>query len=212
MNSVHREERQANDEDLRIVILAAARELATAIGYERLSMRMLAQRIGCSPGTIYLYFANKSELLNSVIEESFGRLAQTLTGLAHRHRRGDPVQLLKKALYTCIEFGLRHPSDYRAACCKSAEDCPINMPLPVGLLRDIVIRCIDEEAFRADVDVDSASLGLLAGVHGLISLLITCQVQVDRARLIEQIVNSGVEGLLVDEACSRPRAHAASVA
>jgi AcrR family transcriptional regulator len=161
LNSVHRPEAQAESEDLKVVILAAARELATAIGYDRLSMRMLAQRIGCSPGTIYLYFASKSELLNRLVEESFGRLSQVLTGLADRHRRGDPVQLLKKVLYTCVDFGMRHPNEYRAACCQSAQDCPIKITAPV-VLRSVVMRCIDEEAFLPDVDPDCVSLALWA--------------------------------------------------
>src|SRR5437016_5195204 len=139
LNSVHRDDGQGEGEDLRLVILAAARELAHAIGFERLSMRMLAQRIGCSPGTIYLYFASKSELLNCLVEESFGRLTQVLAGLADRHRRGDPVQLLKKALYTCVEFGLRHPNEYRAACCPSAQECPIKITTPVNILRSAVM-------------------------------------------------------------------------
>ncbi|MCC6839251.1 MAG: helix-turn-helix transcriptional regulator, partial [Flavobacteriales bacterium] len=43
-------------EDLKRAILNAARELFLERGYDRTSMRMIAQRIAYSPTTIYIYF------------------------------------------------------------------------------------------------------------------------------------------------------------
>lgn len=199
MFSIERDEKQ----DLRLAILAAARELVAHGGSDRLSMRTLAQRIGCSPGTIYLYFENKSELLQYLAEENGVRLSQVLVGLRERHRRGDPVALLKKALYTWVEFGLSHAKEYRASWAQpSCKHGP-------SILREFVIRCVEEDAFRRDIDVESACLTLWATIHGLTSLLIVDSVQ-KRGAVIAQVIHCCVEGLL--EKSSRPRANAASVA
>jgi AcrR family transcriptional regulator len=189
---------QDNPQNLRFVILNTARELLAA-GLE-LSMRGLAQRIGCSPGTIYLYFQNKSELLQCLEEESLARLTHILNRLGDRHRHGDPVVVLKKVLYTCVEFRLRHPAQYDASAIEQL----------VPSLQEFVRRCAEEDSLRAEVDESAACVSLTATIHGLTSMLMAGLFQTDRARLIEQVINSSVDGLM--ERSSNPRAHAASVA
>src|ERR1051325_6807325 len=82
---------------LRRSILDAAREEFAAHGYEGVSMRALAAKIGCTHGALYGHFANKEELLDRLVEESFERLADVLRGLRKPGRTTDPVRLLKKA-------------------------------------------------------------------------------------------------------------------
>lgn len=47
-------------------ILDAARELFINEGYEKFTMRKLAQKIGYSPTTIYIYFKGKDDLLLAI--------------------------------------------------------------------------------------------------------------------------------------------------
>jgi AcrR family transcriptional regulator len=186
-------------QDARQAILAAARELLAA-GSD-LSMRALARRIGCSPGTIYLYVRNKSELLRHLAEENVSRLTDLLDGLRDRHRHGDPVVLLKKGLYTCVEFQLRHPEQY---------DTTLKQPVPIATLQEFVTRCIREGILRSEVDPEAACISLCAAIHGLTSMLIAGAFQAERATVIEQVINTSVDGLV--ERSSNPRARAASVA
>lgn len=65
-------------EDLRQRIIEAARDIVSEQGLEGLSMRALALRIGHSPGTIYLHFQDKEELLRTVMEEGFRRLSECM--------------------------------------------------------------------------------------------------------------------------------------
>ena len=48
-----------------------AEALFAAEGYDSVSMRKIAQRIGYTPMTIYLYFKDKAELLDCLCEEAF---------------------------------------------------------------------------------------------------------------------------------------------
>src|SRR6202158_6237449 len=73
--------RQQHREELRRVILDAAREIFVHQGYERFSMRKLAEKIEYSPGSVYLHFNSKEELFECLVEESFARLLKTLTSL-----------------------------------------------------------------------------------------------------------------------------------
>jgi AcrR family transcriptional regulator len=49
----------------------AAGALFLEQGYERFSLRKVAERIGYSPTTIYLYFRDKDDLLFTVVDEGF---------------------------------------------------------------------------------------------------------------------------------------------
>jgi len=54
-------------------ILAAARALLECGGYERLSIRAVAERAGVSPGTVYTYFAGRESLFAALYAERLER-------------------------------------------------------------------------------------------------------------------------------------------
>ncbi|MEX0893041.1 MAG: helix-turn-helix domain-containing protein, partial [Gemmatimonadota bacterium] len=53
------ERREREREQVRTLIVEAARDILSAEGLEALSMRAIAERIEYSPATIYLYFKDK---------------------------------------------------------------------------------------------------------------------------------------------------------
>jgi AcrR family transcriptional regulator len=66
---------------LRREILDAASRLFVEEGYDRVTMRGVAQRIEYSPTTIYLHFKDKAELFGAVCEETFSQLSERLETL-----------------------------------------------------------------------------------------------------------------------------------
>jgi AcrR family transcriptional regulator len=200
MNGVHdpgvSEHFPADDAQCRI--LAAAREVFSQDGYENFSMRHLAARAGCAVGTIYLHFKDKDGLLQAVVRQRLNRFIQSLAGLIDRHRNGDPVNLLKKGLYTYVEFGLRNPHDYRLALrlpmSPIAQTGPADSVFP--LIHDMVTRCVEEGCFR-EIEVETAAQALWAAIHGITSLLTEKGdfPWVSRAKLIEHVINSAVDSL-----------------
>jgi AcrR family transcriptional regulator len=182
-------------------ILECARDLFNRDGYERFSMRRLAEAVGCAVGTIYLYFTSKDELFQALVEERFERLSSALSGLSERHRNGDPVVLLKKAMYTYIEFGLRNPDDYRLAFVvrSSSPEEPYRMHPACEMIRFMVGRCVEENRFR-EVDVETVAQALWAAIHGVTALLIQkCYLPwAGRTKLIEQVINNAVDSLVVE--------------
>lgn len=97
---------------VRQAILDAARDLFAKEGYAGLSMRRLAERIGYTPRTIYLYFADKDDLLSELIEEDVGRLADRLEAAAEH---ADPGERLDAVALAYVAFGLENPHAYEAA-------------------------------------------------------------------------------------------------
>jgi AcrR family transcriptional regulator len=56
----------------------AAAGLFGTEGYENVSMRKIAQRIGYTPMAIYLYFKDKNDVLDCICEEAFTQFYRAL--------------------------------------------------------------------------------------------------------------------------------------
>ena len=191
--------RQRYRQELRRTILDSAREAFAQDGYENLSMRALAERIGCSHGSIYLHFKDKEELFDCLVEESFAQLAEGLAALTPPGKKIDPVELLKKAGRAYVEFGLNNPSAYEFAfVLRRPGTSHAQKPhLAYERLQSIVKRCIGEKRIRR-IGTDTASQAIWTAVHGVTSLLIFRPnfPWANKKKLIAQVVDSAVDGLL----------------
>ena len=207
--------RQQHKLRLRRVILDAAGEIFVRDGYEKFSMRRLAVKIGYSPGSVYLHFKSKEELFDRLIEESFARLHKSLTDLGHGHDRPDGVEELRQGMRVYIDFGLRHPNDYRFAFMlrRPVERRPYKVHPAFAVLRRMVERCVDEKLF-GPVDVDSTSQTLWSTAHGITSLLIQRPdfPWAPRKTLIAQVISTAINGLLAESKtkAAGTRRHASS--
>src|SRR5215218_8470010 len=101
---------QADKENLRQEIMDAAREMFVTEGYANVSMRKIADKIGYSATTIYLYFKDKNDLLHQICEQTFARLAANIKAIYMLS--DNPLEKLRSGLREYIHFGLKHPSQY----------------------------------------------------------------------------------------------------
>ena len=184
---------------LRRTILDAAREAFVQDGYEGVSMRQLAERIGCSHANLYLHFKDKEALFDCLVDESFAQFADGLQRLIESARSGDPVTMLRKAGRAYVEFGLTNPSVYEFAFLmrRPRRGRPRKPSVTYERLQGVVRRCMDEKRFRR-MDVNAASQALWAAAHGITSLLILRPAfpWADRDKLIGQVIDAAVDGLL----------------
>lgn len=196
------ERRQREKENLRQVILDGARELFAKDGYENVTMRKIAEKVEYTPGTIYLYFRDKAELLNTICDETFTRLSQQLQELIEQ-RHQDPLTTLRQGLRTYIYFGLAHPSDYILTFIMAGKsqlqvefDPASAGPQCFDKLRQVVIQCVAANLLLNN-DAETLSQTLWAGIHGITSLLImhTCFPFVERDKLIEQMLDMLMNGV-----------------
>src|SRR4026208_1121175 len=73
------ERREREREKVRRKILDAARELFENEGYDKVTMRRIAEAIEYSPTTIYLHFEDKDDLVRALCNEDFARLLEALS-------------------------------------------------------------------------------------------------------------------------------------
>jgi AcrR family transcriptional regulator len=199
------ERRAREKEELKQRILDAARELFVRDGYENVSMRKIAEKIEYSPATIYTYFEDKDEILDSLCEETFRYLHEHKLA-AFQRMKGDPLELLKKGMETYIRFGLEHPNHYivtfilkHPAAHETPEHCKTREARAgqecFNDMRTAVRRCMEEGRIK-NADLEETSQALWAGIHGLTALLITRPgfPYVERERLIKRVIEILVRG------------------
>ena len=195
--------RTRQKESLRQEILDAARTLFAREGIESVSIRKIAQRIEYSPGTIYLYFHDKAEILRTLCQETFAKLQQSLQGI--KDDRCDTLDSLRRGMRAYILFGLQNPHHYLVTFVLAGpflhESGHRPAPDDPGMccfdnFRGIVRKCIQEGLFRLD-DVEEISQALWAGMHGITTLLITKPgfPFVEHTRLVDRVVDVLVEGV-----------------
>ncbi len=173
------EKRARQKEQFRNEILDSAREIFINDGYDRFSMRKLADKIDYSPTTIYLYFKNKDDLLFAICEEFFANFFAELNRIRSVSR--DPVETLRQAFLYLIQFGLKNPNQYKLIFfTKSVYGTRQEWVEKDSMARntyfvfkEIVQDCINARKLRkieVDVIVDTLSMAS----HGVIAKKIHC--------------------------------------
>jgi AcrR family transcriptional regulator len=196
------QERRAREkEELRQEIMEAARELFVKEGFDNVSMRKIAEKIEYSPTTIYLYFQDKADLLDCIVEETLLCLQSKLDSL--RHGR-DPVADLKNGLRAYIEYWTLHPNDFRVAYMTDlkaldpdrAWRCTIVGSAIYASLRTSLYKCSESGALEVP-DLEMASQAIWVAIYGLVALFIMKPhfPWVDQSRLIDTVVNAAVDSM-----------------
>jgi AcrR family transcriptional regulator len=167
--------RRGEGELLRAEILAAAERLLIQTGDQgAVSVRAIADAAGVTPPSIYLHFADKSELLMAVCEARFTDFLRFLDGAIAGI--DDPLEALWAMGRAYVRFGLDNPEHYRIMFMTRplSEEVPLDR-LPgmttFGRLVESVARCMDAGAIAAG-DAFLVSTNLWTAVHGITSLLI----------------------------------------
>lgn len=168
-----KERREREREEIRTLILDAARELFANEGVESVTMRRIAERIEYSPTAIYFHFKDKESLLAELCDADFRAFAQEFFVIA---QIADPVERLRAAGNAYITFGLNHPSHYRLMfMTPKVAESTLAKGNPeedaYAFLKLIVAELMEKKRFREDItDPDLAAQVIWAAVHGLVSL------------------------------------------
>ena len=160
-------------EDTKRAILEAATTLFEQRGYDGFSLRQVAEGIGYTATTIYLYFKDKDELLLAVCTEGFAGFGAALEAASKRIT--DPQLRIREIGRAYINFGLSHPVHYRVMFMQTPDFVlsAANQPQDDASSYQIFLEAVTA-AMRAGVipvadPLETTNL-LWAGVHGLVSL------------------------------------------
>jgi AcrR family transcriptional regulator len=200
------ERREREKEEVRRKILDAARELFAAEGYEKVTMRRIAEAIEYSPTTIYLHFEDKDDLVRALCHEDFGRLLEALSMLPPA---ADPVETIRQLGRAYVAFAVRNPNHFRFMFMSSHPKDDTHGPgdpawRSFGALLEAVERASAAGRFRP-VEPLTAAQVLWMSVHGIAAALVAMPPEKwphgpAAHDLVEQVIENGLRGLLAEGA------------
>jgi AcrR family transcriptional regulator len=166
---------RGSGEQLREEILEAATGLLLETGNAKaVSIRSVAQRVGVTPPSIYLHFADKDALLDAVCARYFEKLDEEMQLVA----AGQPsaIDVLRAQGLAYVRFATKTPELYRIATMgEGRPDSDVDMTLNTSAfvhLRNAVESLMAEGTYPAG-DSTSFALELWAAAHGVAALLIS---------------------------------------
>ena len=156
--------------DFRVELCKVATERFARFGYDGVTMRQLAEALGCSPKTPYRYFKDKADILATVRAQAFTRFADALEEAA----KGPAEERGRRTTEAYIAFATANPHAYRIM---FDIDAPVDESHPelgpaAARAARYITRGAEEMAAAGIIEVDPKLYGwsMWAALHGIVML------------------------------------------
>jgi AcrR family transcriptional regulator len=152
----------------RELIIATARGLAEADGWDAVTTRRLSTEIEYSQPVLYKHFTGMDQIADAVAMDGFGELAEVIR--AARSDAGTAGDALARIAHAYLDFARDNPAVYDAMFIRAttlrfaAHDTPPALAAAFSELREGVGLVADEH------DADALTEVFWAGLHGLVAL------------------------------------------
>lgn len=166
-----------SQEALRSAIIDAACRLFAKGGYEAVSMRKVAEKVGCTAGALYRYFPDKQSLLLHVWEDDMRYAVEYIRGATYD--AGSPVEKVRKTLLSYVRYWIENPDHFRILFGPMHDTLDRTEPPEIFPGTSSTALYLETREYLAQAlagrknapkDVDLALQCLLSAVHGIMAL------------------------------------------
>lgn len=162
----------------RAEILAAAERIFVEHGYDGATIRKIADEVGLSSTALYMHFSDKGEILQEICRQAFELMLGATREITQAH--ASPEERLRAILDSYVNFGFSNPNAYRLIYLTrpieardGAESAAQQLgPELFGTIVSVLQDVAAEGRLRSG-DPQQAATVFWAGVHGIVSLVIT---------------------------------------
>jgi AcrR family transcriptional regulator len=224
MTRLRRTERQERDRHaVQRAILDAARDLFVRDGYERVSIRKIAERIDYSPAAIYGYFPSKDDIFFELAEEGFRLLAGSETTEFEALSQLAPLERIRTLFWRLYEFSREHPQYFALMFVDRSVPRITREYERFAFIRELkkqvmaqIQACIDARVFPPTVDPLSAFHVLTTGLLGVSAMKLSDRLTAsecadDLAHDVLELLIAGLQsGFVLRAQCASDTAAASS--
>lgn len=173
---VRRRSRRGEGEQLRAEVVAAVSRLLDEWGSdEKLTMRAVAQEVGVTAASIYLHFADKTELVWAALAGKYRQLADEMAAADAASAGEGPRERLRAEVHAYCRFAIENPGHYRLMYeirqpAVERERMGLHPARQVSSrLRRALAGCA-ESGYPLHLPLYQAAHTLWTGLHGLVSV------------------------------------------
>ena len=187
-------------DEIREMSVDAAEKIVEKEGYQALTARKVAGKIGYTVGTLYHVFRNFDDLvmhLNARTIDEMASLIQRQT----RKKRNPEARIRVMAEYY-VQFATEHPERWRLV---FEQEPPRGVPEPALMIerRDVMFEMVAENLRelapqRLENEVSHTATALWSGIHGICILALTGKLYLGGAFSMVKLIDALIDPVLKD--------------
>ena len=186
--------------EMRQLIVDAAIKLFMDEGYEKVSIRSIAQRIQYAPGTIYLYYKDRDDLFFAMHEWAFTKLMKVFE--TNFQGIKNPIEKLRAMSASYINFAFKNPELYdlmfilnEQMCAEENAknwECGLRV---YKILQDIIEESLEQQLLKGE-SAPMISFMFWSSLHGMVSLHLRNRLRMYDGLDLESLINMTAETIL----------------
>lgn len=188
-----KERRLLERESIKKKIFDAASEIIIDEGFEKLSIRKIADKVEYSPGVIYNYFKDKNDIVKLIIAENIQRICESMLSLELQTMKPDEALKLGLTEFATILF--ENHQQYKAIMMSGIDISMFKEDNnETNEIKNLLINVLKDGNASGVFDIKNeeiTALILIASTFGIINTLV--KEKVEDKRLQEMIITCHVD-------------------
>ncbi len=185
-------------DEIREMAIDAAAKLVETDGYQSLTARKVAAKMGYTVGTLYHVFKNFDDLVMHVNSQTIDEMA-ALIQRKIRKKRNPEVRIRAMAEFY-VEYATEHPDRWRLV---FEHVPPRNLPTPAQMKerRDVMFEMVADNLRQISPgrklqEIDHTATALWSGIHGICILALTGKLYLGGAFSMVKLIDTLIDSVL----------------
>ncbi len=185
-------------DEIREMAITAAAEHVELEGFQSLTARKVASKIGYTVGTLYHVFRNFDDLLIHLNAQTIDEMAALIQQQTRRKR--NPEVRIRAMAEFYVQFATDHPDRWRLV---FEHQAPRGLPTPVRMKerRDVMFEMVADNLTeisprRSTQEIDHTATALWSGIHGICILALTGKLYLGGAFSMVKLIDTLIDSVL----------------
>jgi len=185
-------------DEIREMAITAAAEHVELEGFQSLTARKVASKIGYTVGTLYHVFRNFDDLLIHLNAQTIHEMAALIQQQTRRKR--NPEVRIRAMAEFYVQFATDHPDRWRLV---FEHQAPRGLPTPVQMKerRDVMFEMVADNLTeisprRNTQEIDHTATALWSGIHGICILALTGKLYLGGAFSMVKLIDTLIDSVL----------------
>jgi AcrR family transcriptional regulator len=187
----------SRDEIREMAIAAAAKQVETE-GFQSLTARKVASKIGYTVGTLYHVFRNFDDLVIHLNAQTLDDMAALIQ--QHARKKRNPELRIRAMAEIYVRYATDHSDRWRLV---FEHQAPRGLPTPVQMKerRDVMFEMVADNLRQISPgrklqEIDHTATALWSGIHGICILALTGKLYLGGAFSMVKLIDTLIDSVL----------------